>query len=70
MALDKVAMNDEQMDAISGGSILPYRVQPGDSLNSIAKKYNVTVDQLMKWNNIQDPGMLTVGQQPLSVTVL
>ena len=63
MALDKVAMNDEQMDAISGGSILPYRVQPGDSLNSIAKKYNVTVDQLMKWNNIQDAGMLTVGQQ-------
>ncbi len=63
MALDKVAMNDEQMDAISGGSILPYRVQPGDSLNSIAKKYNVTVDQLIKWNNIQDPGMLTVGQQ-------
>ena len=63
MALDKVAMNDEQMDAVSGGSILPYRVQAGDSLSSIAKKYNVTVDQLMKWNNIQDAGMLTVGQQ-------
>ncbi len=63
MALDKVAMNDEQLDAISGGSILPYRVQAGDSLNSIAKKYNVTVDQLMKWNNIQDAGTLIVGQQ-------
>ena len=63
MALDKVAMNDEQLDVISGGSILPYRVQAGDSLTSIAKKYNVTVDQLMKWNNIQDAGTLTVGQQ-------
>ena len=32
-------------------------------LASIAKKYNVTVEQLMKWNNIQDPNMLTIGQQ-------
>ena len=63
MAFDKVAINDEQLDSISGGSILPYRVQAGDSLNSIAKKYNVTVDQLMKWNNIQDAGTLAVGQQ-------
>ena len=63
MAMDKVSMNDEQMDGVTGGSILPYRVQPGDSLDDIAKKYHVTVDQLMKWNNIQDAGMLTVGQQ-------
>ena len=63
MATNKITMNDEQMDQITGGTILPYRVQAGDSLNSIAKKYNVTVDQLMKWNNIQDAGMLTVGQQ-------
>ena len=63
MAIDKVAMNDDMLDGVTGGSILPYRVQAGDSLNSIAKKYNVTVDQLIKWNNIQDPGMLTVGQQ-------
>ena len=63
MSLDKVAMNDEQMNEVTGGSILPYRVQPGDSLNTIAKKYNVTVEQLVKWNNIQDPNLLTVGQQ-------
>lgn len=63
MAMDKVAMNDEQMDQVTGGTILPYRVQPGDSLSVIAKKYNVTVEQLTKWNNIQDPSVLTVGQQ-------
>ena len=66
MAMDKVAMNDDLMDQVTGGSILPYRIQPGDSLNTIAKKYNVTVEQLMKWNNIQDPSMLTVGQ-PLKI---
>ena len=63
MAMDKVSMNDEQMDGVTGGSILPYRVQPGDSLDDIAKKYHVTVDQLMKWNNIEEGGVLTVGQQ-------
>ena len=59
----KMAMNDEQLDQVTGGTILPYRVKAGDSLASIAKKYNVTVEQLMKWNNIQDPNMLTIGQQ-------
>ena len=63
MATDKIKMNDEQMDEVIGGSILPYRVQPGDSLDVIAKKYNVTVEQLVKWNNLKNPDMLTVGQQ-------
>ena len=63
MAMDKIKMDDEQLDQVTGGSILPYRVQPGDSLAIIAKKYNVTVEQLMKWNDIKDPGMLLVGQQ-------
>ncbi|MBQ9661803.1 MAG: LysM peptidoglycan-binding domain-containing protein [Oscillospiraceae bacterium] len=63
MAMDKVAMNDDLLDEVTGGSILPYSVQPGDSLGAIAKKYNVTVEQLVKWNNIQDPNILTVGQQ-------
>ena len=63
MAVDKQALNDENLDQVSGGTILRYRVQPGDSLNSIAKKYNVSMDQLVKWNNIKDPNFLTVGQQ-------
>ena len=63
MAVNKVALNDDEMDAVSGGSILPYRVQPGDSLDDIARKYHVTTEQLMKWNHIQNPTMLTVGQQ-------
>ena len=63
MENNKFAMNDDQLDQVAGGSILPYRVQPGDTLGTIAKKYNVTVEQLMKWNNIQDPNYLVVGQQ-------
>ena len=63
MANEKIMMNDEQMDQITGGTILPYRVKPGDSLEEIAKKYHVTVEQLLKWNNMQKPGDLAVGQQ-------
>ena len=38
MALDKQALNDETMDQVSGGTILRYRVQPGDNLNMIAQR--------------------------------
>ncbi len=63
MAMNKVAMNDEEMDQVTGGSILPYAVQSGDTLAKIAKKYNVTMEQLIKWNDIKNPDMITVGQQ-------
>ena len=63
MAMDKVAMNDELMNEVTGGSVLPYVVQAGDTLGALAKKYNVTLEQLMKWNNIKDPNLLTVGQR-------
>ena len=38
-------------------------VQAGDTLSAIAKKYNVTLEQLMKWNNIKNPDILTIGQR-------
>ena len=61
--MDKVKMNDDQLEEVSGGSILPYQVQQGDSLSAIAKKYQCTVDDLMRWNNIKNPNIITVGQQ-------
>ena len=63
MALDKQALNDETMDQVSGGTILRYRVQPGDNLNAIAQRYHVTVEQLMEWNKIKDPNAITTSQQ-------
>ena len=63
MAFDKQALNDENLDQVSGGTILRYRVQPGDNLNAIAQRYHVTVEQLMQWNKIKDPNAITVSQQ-------
>lgn len=40
-----------------------YRVKSGDNLGAIAKKYGVTVSQLIKWNNIKNPNALRIGQR-------
>lgn len=39
-----------------------YRVQPGDTLGSIASRYGVTVDALAEANNIENPNLIEVGQ--------
>lgn len=40
-----------------------YIVQPGDSLSSIASRFNVSLNDLMAANGIADPNQLTAGQQ-------
>ena len=47
--------------AQSGGPV--YVVQPGDTLRSIAARFNVTMAALVAANNIADPNLLGVGQQ-------
>lgn len=39
-----------------------YTVQKGDTLYSIAKKYNTTVDKIMSMNNL-NTNMLSIGQK-------
>lgn len=56
-------MNDDQLNQVSGGSVLSYQAKPGDTLETIARKYHVTIEQLMRWNNIKDPNVLMIGQQ-------
>jgi LysM repeat protein len=38
-----------------------YQVSPGDTLYSISKKFNISVDDLKRKNNIQD-NALSIGQ--------
>ncbi len=63
MTADKVKLDDSDLDTVSGGSMLVHNVKPGDSLSAIAKDYGVTVDQLMKWNSINDENMIGVDQK-------
>ena len=58
------AMSDDDLEFVSGGTIVPYIVQTGDSVKTIADKFHITVEQLEKWNNI-DPktGIIGVGER-------
>jgi flagellum-specific peptidoglycan hydrolase FlgJ len=40
-----------------------YVVQKGDTLTGIAKRYNTTVQSLVKLNNIKNPDLIKVGQK-------
>lgn len=48
----------------TGGPV--YIVQSGDTLSSIAERFNVTLDALMQANNITNPDLLAAGQ-PLTI---
>ena len=39
-----------------------YVVQPGDTLDNIAQRYNLSVDCLVRGNGIVNPNRITVGQ--------
>ncbi len=44
------------------GTKITYKVKSGDILGRIAAKYNVSVSQLMSWNNIKNAKTLRPGQ--------
>lgn len=40
-----------------------YRVVQGDTLSHIAGKFGVSVDDLVRWNNISNPNLIRIGQE-------
>lgn len=57
----KVAMGGSTSADTSDTST--YVVKKGDTLTAIAKKYDTTVDELVKLNDIKDKNKITVGQK-------
>lgn len=39
-----------------------YRVQPGDTLSEIARRYQVSLPELVRWNRLRNPDLLYPGQ--------
>ena len=50
-------------DSLVDNNIITYTVVKGDNLTKIAKRYNTTVEELVKLNNIKDKNLIYVGQQ-------
>ena len=61
--MEKEILNDSLLEQVDGGSRIVYQVQPGDTLEAIAMKSGVSMEQLIRWNNIQDPNMIQVGSK-------
>ena len=61
--MEKEILNDSLLEQVDGGPRIVYQVQPGDTLEAIAKKSGVSMEQLIRWNNIQDPNMIQVGSK-------
>ena len=53
---------NEIMKAKETKKEITYKVQKGDTLSAIAKKYNTTVEAIAKKNNIKDVNKIYVGQ--------
>lgn len=52
-----------RVNSILGNNSITYTVKPGDTLSSIAKKYNTTYQKLAKINSIGNPNLIYVGQK-------
>ena len=48
---------------IAPGTEVLYTIEPGDTLESIASKFNSTAEDIQKINEITDPNKIQVGQQ-------
>ena len=57
-----IAINDEELNEVRGGTKIPYIVQTGDTLGELAKKFHCTVEEVCKWNDIKDPNKIDAGQ--------
>lgn len=55
-------LHDDDLAAVQGGTKIPYIIQKGDTLSKLADKFNVTVEQICKWNEIADPNKINEGQ--------
>jgi membrane-bound lytic murein transglycosylase D len=52
----------ESRNTIRGGAVV-HRVRRGETLSSIARRYNVLITQLTKWNFLQAEDVLRLGQR-------
>ena len=66
MSEEMKEVNLEEMAATAGGAgskKVVYTVVRGDTLTKIARRYGVTVNQLIVWNNIENANLIFPGQK-------
>ena len=61
--MNATPLNDDVLEKVSGGTMVPYIVRPGDTIEAIAEKFHCTVEQICRWNNMRNPQDLKAGQK-------
>lgn len=62
-AAEPAAHASGQKAIVAGGGTTTYVVQPGDTLSAIARRFNTTVQELVRLNHIPNPNLIHVGQK-------
>lgn len=56
-------MTEEELKDVRGGTRIVISVEWGDTLGKLAEKFHCTVEDICKWNNIEDPNKIQEGQK-------
>ena len=58
-----VPLSDEDLEIVNGGTQIPYIIKSGDTLGVLSTKFNCSVEDICKWNDIKDPNKINAGQK-------
>ena len=61
--IDNIKISDKNDTSNNYDSLILYIAQPGDSLWKIAKKFNSTIDDIVRMNGIEDANIIDIGQK-------
>ena len=60
---DEVGSRPAKITASATPKKVGYTVQSGDSLTAIASKFNIEVDDILRWNQVNPRALLQPGQR-------
>ena len=66
--MDTKELNLKELAVAAGGTgedarYIIHTVKKGDTLHKIARRFGVTVDDLIRWNSINDRNLILIGQE-------
>ena len=56
-------INEIDLENVSAGTVIPYRVKKGDTLEALSKRFKCTIADICNWNNIDNPNLIEVDQK-------
>ncbi len=62
-SLSEDQREQQRMNSKKRGTKVIYKISPGDSLWKLAKKYNTSIDNIIKWNHLSRTKPLKVGKK-------